>query len=305
MSAILNDILEKENNSVENNAEYLLKTKFFENGAVDLIFHRIKHRIPKLHKDFFHGEMTLHSKTLTDEEKELKRLENIKRAATRAKQQVQYSIRQIQANHMLTLSTRENIQNRDEFFRFFKEFIRLVRSKDFVDGQLLQRSESRHYPYVAVPELQERGAFHMHMAVVGRQDLDLLRACWYVALDGSVSDTGDAVKGQIDVTSNREWKGESDYYKTMKLVGYLTKYISKSFESESKLGINRYSKSAHIPKVIVLKQYLLACWSNGQKSFVDAIAETISIAGFMGIGDDFKMFNRGQDLFVLRGRIYD
>lgn len=291
-------------NTVENPAEFQLKSRFFKDGTVDLIVHRIRHRIPKHFKDMVTGVINLHPKTLTDDEKEAKRLDNIRRAAQRAKQGVQFAVRQIQADHMLTIHTRENIQDRDVFFENFTRFIRLVREKDYINGQLVTRSIKRHFPFVAVPELQDRGAYHMHIACVGKQDLNLLRACWYVALGGSPSDKGADVRGQIDVTSQKKMFGTaSEKFKTMKLVNYLTKYISKGFTQDDRVGEKRYSKARDIEPPKQLKQYLLACFSNGQQDFVDAIQETISIANFYGIGSDFQMFNRGTDLFILRGTL--
>jgi hypothetical protein len=68
---------------------------------------------------------------------------------------------------------------------------------------LVTRESNRDWPYVAVREVQERGALHMHIACVGKQDLPLIRACWYVALGGSEFDGGENVLGQIDVQSQK------------------------------------------------------------------------------------------------------
>lgn len=300
MNVTIDDFLSNTSNSVENPAEFILKTRIFEAGYIDFIVHRIKHRIPKYFKENFRGVKTEYAKLDDDE----KRAENIARASRRAKQAVQFAVRQIQADHMLTIHTRENISDKAQFFKLFQEFIRLVRSKDFVNGQLIERKDQRYFPFVAVPELQDRGAYHMHLAVAGKQDLNLLRACWYVALGGSVSDKGSDVLGQIDVTSQkRMWGTASETYKTMKLVGYLTKYIGKGFESDERLGEKRYSKSRQIPKVIKWQQNLVACFSNGQQDFVDAMQETFRIAELHGIGNDIMIWNRGTDLFTLRAKL--
>lgn len=300
MNVTIDDFLSNTSNSVDNPAEFILKTRIFEAGYIDFIVHRIKHRIPKYFKENFRGVKTEYAKPDDDE----KRAENIARASRRAKQAVQFAVRQIQADHMLTIHTRENISDKAQFFKLFQEFIRLVRSKDFVNGQLIERKDQRYFPFVAVPELQDRGAYHMHLAVVGKQDLNLLRACWYVALGGSVSDKGSDVLGQIDVTSQkRMWGTASETYKTMKLVGYLTKYIGKGFESDERLGEKRYSKSRQIPKVIKWQQNLVACFSNGQQDFVEAMQETFRIAELHGIGNDVMIWNRGTDLFTLRAKL--
>lgn len=297
MEASINDSY-----SVENPAEFLLKTRFFANNTVSFVVHRVKHRIQKFHKDNFQGIMTYHPKTLTDEQKEEKRLDNLRRATSRAKQQIHHAVRNMGADHMLTLHTRENIQIREDFFTLFTRFIKLVRTKDLVNGKLVTRPEKRVYPFCAVPELQDRGAYHMHMAVVGFQDIPLLRACWYVALGGAENDKGIDVLGQIDVTSShKRWGGETETFKTQKLVGYMVKYMGKTFEENEMLGIHRYSVSRRdIPKTKTQKQFLHACYSNGSDDYVDALKEVYQYAEFLGV-QNLVPFNRDLDMFILRG----
>lgn len=299
MNTIVDPFNDFTSNTVDNPAEFMMKTRFFVNGAVDIIAHRIKHRIPKHFKDMVTGVIT--SRVLTDDEK---KADNIRRSASRAKQMVQFAVRQIQADHMLTIHTRDNIQDRSEFLKLFTRFIRLVRTKDYVRGELVTRKDKRDFPFVAVPELQDRGAYHMHLAVVGFQDVNLLRACWYVALGGSPSDKDDDVRGQIDVRSQHKMFGNASVvFKTQKLVDYLTKYISKGFEADDSLGLTRYTKSRGIPKVKQLKQFMLACFSNGQQDYVDAMQEAFSYADFLGLGNDLQLWGRGTDIFVIRGSL--
>lgn len=287
-------------NTVDNPAEFQMKARFFAGNYFDLIVHRIKHRIPKHFKENFTGVKTEYAQLDDDE----KRAENIARSARRAKQAVQFAVRQIQADHMLTIHTRENIQDREVFFQIFTRFIRLVRTKNYINGELVSRKENRAFPFVAVPELQDRGAYHMHLAVVGKQDINLLRACWYVALGGSPSDKGADVRGQIDVThSMRMFGTASEKFKTMKLVQYLVKYIAKGFETDDSLGLTRYTKSRGAPPVQVEKQFLMACFSNGEQDFVDALKEAYAHAEFLGSGNDLMLWGRGTDLFIIRGQL--
>jgi hypothetical protein len=162
--------------------------------------------------------------------------------------------------------------------------------------------DKRHFPFCAVPEKQERGAYHMHIAVVGNQDLPFLRACWYVALGGTETDTDSAVRGNIDVTSSEmRFGGLTQALITQKLVNYLCKYLTKTFDDDDTLGIHRYTKSRGIPKPKTQKQYLMACFCNGKGDFLDAIKETIGIAKLFGVGHDYTLYNRDEDLFILRG----
>jgi hypothetical protein len=287
--------------------EYKLKIRWFANDTVDYVMQKIKHRLEKS-KEAFTGTQTLYPRTLTAEEQAEKTLENIKRAATRAKQSVHFAVRSLGADHMLTLTTRENMTDRAQFLKTYQEFVRLVRTKDLttVHGtkMLITRKEKRVWGYVAVPELQERGAYHMHIACVGKQDLALLNACWYVALDGTPNDSGSDTKGAVNVRyRDRRFSGQTELHKTFTLVSYLTKYITKSFEAHDELGVRRYNASQQIPKPIVHTQFIWSSFQNGAGDFTTAMQEVYAIASFHGIKSDMQPWNRGEDVFILRGSI--
>lgn len=295
--------------------EFTLKVRRFANNTIDLIAQRIKHRIPEHHKEDFTGEITMHPKTLDANEVRLKELESQDRADRRARQMVQFAIRQIDADHMITLTTRECIFDRAKFFLIFSKFIKLVRTKDFINGALVDRIrkispisnpvlEKRDFQFMAVPELQERGAFHMHLGVTGKQDIPLLRACWYVALGGAVNDSKERARGAINVTfAQKKFGNETPHFKKMKLVNYLVKYIAKTFEDDNTLGIHRYTKSRHIPKPETDRYYLNSCFHIGKGDFLDVIHEVIANAKICGVGDDYTLFNRGEDVLILRGSL--
>jgi len=304
MEAIINPFEPENANDFNSPYEYTLKITTFANKTVDFLLRPIRHRIPKS-IEVFKGVMTTYTKTLSDAEQEEKRLENIERSARRAKQAVHYAVRSLGADHMLTLTTRENMTDRNEFFRVFQEFIRLVRTKDLVTIQgelhLKTRKEKREYGYVACPELQERGAYHMHVACVGKQDLELLRACWYVALGGNENDKGEGTKGAINVRYHeRRFSGKTELHKTFSLVSYMTKYMVKSFEEVAEVGLKRYSSSRSIPKPIINKQFIWSSYANNGGDFVTAMREVFAIASFQGV-TDFQPWNRGTDIFILRG----
>ena len=295
--------------------QFKLKTRWFANNTLDYVLTRLKPVVAKAYQQSHYGMSVAYPKTLDEDEIEAKRLQNIERAARRAKQAVHWAIRQIGGDHMLTLTTRANIQSRDEFFAFYTRFVRLVRTKDLVTVRhpelvgkftkvFVSRLEPRQWAYVAVPEYQERGAFHMHIACVGKQDLDLLRACWYTALGGDINDVGEATRGAINVKFDiKRFSGATEIFKTFKLVQYLTKYITKGFEATDQLGLNRYKTSRQIPKPITHTQFLIATFSNGLNDFTDAMTSVIKMAEWHGIKGDYQIWNRDLDIFVLRGEL--
>jgi hypothetical protein len=96
------------------------------------------------------------------------------------------------------------------------------------------RKELGEFKYIVVSEKQKRGAIHFHAAVVGFQDVRLIRKIW-------LSVIGD---GNIDVQYRGCKKGLQ--WKRNRLAGYLCKYISKSFDLESFTGRHMYRCSQHI-----------------------------------------------------------
>lgn len=281
--------------------EYKLKITKFANKTIRFVMY--KWNSTGITKEPFKGETTVYPRAKTDEEIAQAKADSIERAARRAKQAVHHLVRSIGADHMLTLNTRENIEDYDRFDAIFKDFLRLVRNKDVVGDSLINRPFKREWAYVAVREKQERGALHMHIACVGKQDLRLLRACWYVALGGRVGDKSENALGQIDVQSDKKrFSGKTETFKTFKLVGYLTKYIAKGFEESDQLGMRRYKASREIQRPIISKQYLHSYFSYGDKPFIDAHLELFDIARGFGVDVnalDFEVFNLGLQLLIM------
>lgn len=77
-------------------------------------------------------------------------------------------------------------------------------------------------PFVAIRERPERGAFHLHVAVCGRQDIKYLRRCWYIALGASPDAEGDQTPGAVNVKGpSKRWGGQGYQWRADKLAGYL------------------------------------------------------------------------------------
>ena len=142
------------------------------------------------------------------------------RAVRRARSSLRQRILSAHADHLLTLTYRGNVTEYRQASQDLRGFIRAVRT---------------HLPgwvYIAVPERQKRGAWHWHLAVVGRQDVDLLRGCWRHVVG----------EGNIDVQKPK--RGEN---KRLAIVKYLGKYLAKGFaEGERELNGHRFRASLGI-----------------------------------------------------------
>lgn len=119
----------------------------------------------------------------------------------RAKKEVYLKCMTIGADHLGTLTYRENVQDVGRAERDLRAWIRLVRKA----GAELE--------YVAVWEYQQRGAIHWHLAVRGFQPVKLWREAWERVVGHG--------EGNVDV---QDWAGRGG---PASVAGYLGKYVTK------------------------------------------------------------------------------
>jgi len=189
---------------------------------------------------------------------------------------IRFLVKEMRADRLFTLTYRENMQDRERLMGDFTRFLRLVR-----------KALKRDWPYVAVVERQERGAFHIHCAVIGWQNIKVLRRCWYQALGGTGDETGDKTPGQIDVTPPRgRWGSGFRCWQSSKLGGYLVKYLHKTFD-EVGAEKKRYwhSQGLKAPE-------LQRIWLGGCSNPTEAMKSTVStLQTFYGLrGADWDMW---------------
>jgi hypothetical protein len=140
----------------------------------------------------------------------------------RARTMIRRKCLSMQADRLLTLTFRENIQDIDVAWKCFKEFARLMRKR------------WRNFQYVCVPEYQKRGAVHFHVAIRGYYHANTVRAIWNRALAG--------YSGNIDITSPRFTN--KDLRNSKSVSRYISKYISKDDSVE--FNRRRYSSGGKI-----------------------------------------------------------
>ncbi|MBW8327611.1 MAG: hypothetical protein K0M48_00120 [Thiobacillus sp.] len=142
------------------------------------------------------------------------------RASRRARSRLRQLILSANADHLLTLTYRDNVTDFEQASQDLRALVRRVR---------------KHLPnfvFIAVAERQKRGAWHWHLAVVGRQDVKLLRHLWR-------SIVGD---GNIDVQ-----QPTAGVNRRLAIVKYLGKYLSKGFsEGDREINGHRFRASLGI-----------------------------------------------------------
>lgn len=176
-------------------------------------------------------------------------------SAKRAKQAVRLRCKTIGVDRMLTLTYRENMR---DFVRLKKhwDLFRRRMGKGYINGK--DKSKKKPFHYVATVERQERGAFHIHVAVRGRQMYQLVRSIWQ-SIVGLTDDGKQA--GQINVRDPHKFGfGKNGAHR---LAGYISKYISKDSDIHD-FNAKRYWSS----RGIVLPQKIYYQLPYGSDAFI-------------------------------------
>lgn len=134
------------------------------------------------------------------------------KSVQRARVNIRRKVLTIQADNLLTLTFRENVTDINDAWKCFHYFVK----------QMRWRYKDR-WRYVAVPEYQDRGAVHFHLAIAGYYHHSTVRRIWLAA----VGQKG----GNIDFSSAKRRYG-SNTKNPKKIAGYIAKYISKHDSSE-------------------------------------------------------------------------
>jgi hypothetical protein len=208
-------------------------------------------------------------KDLTEQEQIERNEANAKRAARRARQGLRLILKSMEAKYLWTFTFRENITDIDRVQRIYKRFHELFR----------KRYETAKF--ATIPEQQERGAWHLHVAVADRLDIHWVLRCWYMALGHKVrieyDDRGkprviayvkdgddlrearsDEIMGSVNVRdSKRKWGSKSAHWDSDRLASYMAKYMEKTF-SEAMGGRRRYWPSKDCPRPRIEKFWLIA-----------------------------------------------
>jgi len=186
---------------------------------------------------------------------------NEDRASRRARSRLRHLVLASGASYLLTLTYRANVSDFCRSALDLATFVRLVRRRYPV------------WPYVAVPELQSRGAWHWHLAVRGWQKVAFLRSAWrQVVKDGN-----------IDVKQPPRLRGMNA---RVALVRYLSKYLTKAFKGPRELNQHRF-RACH--GIAVPEQRLILPVRNeaeAQQFARDTLARVAGRVGNFWIADD-------------------
>ena len=228
--------------------DMIAKVRAFEDGSVEFSGYRrtVVQRLGDLRNL---PRRARGAKAETEEDKDA-RAASVKSAAKRAKQNVRLRCKTARVTHMITLTTRECITDLERFLKLWDAFRRIM-------------ARHRDFHYIAVPELQKRGAWHMHVAVSGRAALNLARRAWLKVVGGRG-------KGYCHIRNpqgshfGKQWRLDA-------LASYIAKYIGKEI-AETRFNKKKYytSRGINVPEAVV---YAI---ENNRGDCLDAIKDVLT-----------------------------
>lgn len=298
MDTILDDSFEK---------NYYLNIRTFASGALEAVLKTVRPMKQEAMEASMNGCLTSSRflsptvpKAEEEERTETDKAANRARAVRRAKQNIRWLTKVMEADRLFTCNYRKNMEDREQVREDFTRFLRLVRQGFKVkhaDGSKTVYRAIPDWQYVGVLEKQTRGAFHIHCAVKGFQYIKTLRAAWYKAIGGNGDEQGEDTPGAVNVTAPRKrWGGAGREWKTDKLAGYLTKYLHKTFD-EAAFEKKRYwhAKDLKAPEPDRM-------WVGGM-NIVEAIQSTVRTLKLShGLEPGFDMWlSTQEDCFWIAG----
>lgn len=203
------------------------------------------------------------------------REKSIEISTQRSRRSVRERCKSISADHMVTLTYKENVQDRERVLGDMKEFVRRVNK--------LEKMGLRKLHYVAVLEPQERGALHIHMGVHGFKSWKILFAIWNEIV--GKGNGGLYISGPVELASGdghitKKAKRNARRRGVHEIAAYLSKYIGKDVE-ETELNKKRYFASRGI--VVPERQTLGVFTEDFDVAFEAAFRFLVETANLQGM----------------------
>ncbi|WP_345891039.1 hypothetical protein [Burkholderia sp. Ax-1724] len=207
---------------------------------------------------------------------------SLRTSIERSKRMIRQRCKAIRADRMLTLSTRVNETRIEVWAKWWDTFRRRL-------------SKIQDFHYVAVLERQQRGAWHIHIAVNGRQNWKLLRSIWLsvIGKDGTDGAVNDSIRGFKQLCMFRKLGGKGRAMRHL-IATYIAKYVGKG---AGDVGFNK--KRYWTSRGIVLPELVTYAHLGADSSRGDAVAAAYACVDENGadFGNAQLFWNRGIGVF--------
>lgn len=220
---------------------YVLKVQPFEKGGYEAVCR-------SLDLDKIANAMEPRRRTGKREAPEELDPAHVALAVSRAKRRVRHLVRNMMATHLLTLTKAEGPNTRNWGPAQFdawenggresweKEHGAFWSPDDWAKAwdrtrRLLTRAMGHEFPYVAILEKHQKGNYHLHVAWCGRVNVQLVRRIW-LAVIGNGRGCGNIDARHIKVPAGGD--------RSSRIARYISKYVSKHFEEDSRFNKKRY-----------------------------------------------------------------
>lgn len=202
----------------------------------------------------------------------------------RSKSMVRRLVKEIGADHLLTLTTRESSNTPESLAARWKAFVRRYR---FFTG------ESFHY--VAVPERHPKNPdhWHLHVATVGKLKLKLARQMWWYACGGRGMGNIDVEFIRVGCDRDGFKRGVLD--RSARIARYISKYITKDLCFAHRPDKKRYWRSEF--DAAGTRRYWLETRPHVDR-VNDAIDEVLSRFGVAREKCSFYVFPDGRGVWI-------
>jgi hypothetical protein len=217
-----------------NSPRILLKTQCYPTGARRVVV-----------KEVFYGDPVIVAGSPLRLKRDRSEQQRVESSVIRTRKTIAQRCMAIKADRLLTLTYRENMEDRGRCYRDTIRFVEKARGAGLL----------RHY--VAVPEQQKRGAWHVHIAIAGYMPVITLRRLWREVVGSD--------NGNIDLSYRH--RGESNPWR---IASYLAKYIGKAigqcqpgertFWASEWAGLQPICRAVLLAPGVALTQVLGAIW---------------------------------------------
>lgn len=261
--------------------QYRLKVQPFSSGGYEAVVKLVDvEQVARLKES---QQLGILKKTRTERPPE-EREDAILSAKRRAKQMVRYKCKEMGANRLLTLTTRQTLDV-DTLLYSFQRFLYLV-----------ERAMGDALLYVAVPEQHPTNPdhLHLHVAVNTFLNVNVIRRCWHAALsarlparkdcqpsgsEGMPDYSGKNSPGNVDIQYIKTSGGRGA--QTVKVARYISKYITKG-------DLERFNKKRYWSTKGVKVLDARRLWLKSM-SLADAIRESYAELGLSGTNAFFDV----------------